>query len=410
MKHFFVIFTAFLSLCSFSQEVFFYSQVVAEEDNIPVYGAVITVNDSVITSTDDKGLFRFAANPTEVKKICISHISYKTFCLEETKLPAKITLQTDVKLLAEVVVYNKPKTTDMKDFIDKLQLVYKKTAEGNFGVSFNLKSVCINELEQPLKYEETEGEVIVQKLLTPYIFDSPLWSYCKARVIETNQKKDFEIDKHINIIDNYLFYIANHPFLKVKSYHFRMEDSQYINGKEYWVLASQSVEKIKNKGRYFTNVIGKMWIDPTTYCISKEIYSLDFENISHFEGQNFYTLVEGHNVFNKLYISMFYKRTQVAFKSVLELYIPKDRLKYKVQNIDSYANCYNTPIRYRESDWLGKEIQVSNPFYKELFILKGTDSFEEAFSKGATSQSFNSIDIRHSWTKKNFENNKGKRN
>lgn len=107
-----------------------------------------------------------------------------------------------------------------------------------------------------------------------------------------------------------------------------MEASEYINGKEYWVLSFQSTKKIRNTTRDFTNIKGKIWIDPATYCISKESYSLDFEDISHMSGSNFYSQVEGNNIITKVIISQEFKKNMYFVKAVLDFYIPQFREKY----------------------------------------------------------------------------------
>lgn len=402
MKYVFIL--LLLSLKSFSQQISVSSQVIDYESGLPIYGAHILLNKEIIASTDDEGFFRILIHPDKVQQLCISHISYETVCYNKLlDFPQKIEMKINVNTLAEVVVGND--IDNHKHFMKKLREVYRKTSEGNFVSPFNLKKIAYNK-EKISNYIESEGWVVVPSALNPRIFTDPMWIFCNTRFLENG-----EFGETSNVFyegsEMYRYFVANHPFLLKSGYTFQMEESEYINGKEFWILSFQSKRKIKNETRYFTNIKGKIWIDPANYMISKEMFSLNLENIISVVGNIFYSQVGGYNIMNKLTLDVFSveESMQRPYKPsyVLTFYIPQSREKYRNLNIRDFSDCYNKNIAYESTYWKNKPVTENNPFYKELMILKGKRTFSEAFENSKKIELFSKQDLVNQHTKKSIE-------
>lgn len=388
----------------FSQEAMFSFQVIDDENKKPIYGAYLSVNDTIIASSDDRGFFKVLLQPQSIKKICISHLAYTTICFDNlSKLPNLIGLSTEIKQLSEVVVSNSEEVKNIDAFIKHLRTTYKKTSENHYFVPYTLKSVFFGK-EQPLSYVEAEGKVIIPSNLNPQIFTSPIWSHCQVRVMELE-------GVHSNpayVAESYRFFVANHPLLRNNSkfYSFKVEESEYISGKEYWVVSFHSLRHMKNETRKFQNIMGKMWIDPANHQVCKETFSIDFETFAQNKGTIFYTQVEGYNVIGKLVMSEInLKNKDYRTELILELYIPQLREKYNHIKEEYFTGCYNKSLTYEFAYWANKPITKDNLFYDEIQYLKGNKTLEQAFEDSKNSNTYELTNFNNQEAKRLVEKN-----
>lgn len=390
----FIILILFYPFSIFAQEVFFTAKVIEKTTKTPIYGAVITVNDNILTSTDDNGIFKIAIKPDSKTKICISDIAYQTTCFNDfKKIPSQIELETEVKQLEEVVVYSK-NNIDLKDFLQRLQKNYKKTTESDFSVPFKARLLSLGK-EKPSFYMEVDGIGIFTSLLNTKIFETPSWITCQARIIDTHPENYYKTHNYTPLyeLNEYQLYIANHPLKKGTNYYdFQLEAPEIINEKPYWVLSYKLKKQIRNETRYIKLSEGKIWIDPETNYISKEHFSIAFENLYLITGNIVYSQIQGYNIINKISFSYKKVETKKDYKYVLlDFYLPQNRDVYKHLVTTPLINCSEKKIEYEENYWKNYPINNDSWLYKELLLMKNDETFEEAFKTYKNSSFFPQI-------------------
>jgi hypothetical protein len=386
LKGIIAIVVALFPLTLFSQEVLFSAKVVESETDTPIYGAVITVNDSILASTDDNGVFKIAIIPHSKSKICITHIAYEPICFENTtEIPSKIVLKPHITQLEEVVVYRK-KDFDIKDFVKRIRKVYKNTMESGFSVPFKARELSFGEKGMNY-YTELDGRGIFASLLNTKIFDMPTFIVCQARFIEVVYPDPFSLSK-------YNFYIANHPLKKSSYYNFWLEATENINGKAYWVLCYKLKKKIVNETRYFIHSEGKMWIDCDSYKLSKERFSIAFEEKSLVEGDIFYTPIDGYLITNKISFTLKNYQSKRDFAHILlDFYIPQNRQLYKNLVTPELLACSRKKIVYDKDYWQKYPIEEGSWHYKEILLAAGSSTLTQAFEAPKNTTAYKELDV-----------------
>lgn len=358
----------------------------------PVYGAYIFVNNNVIASSDDKGCFRILIDDLNSSKICISHISYETYCLENLSHSVKEILMTpSIKLLEEVAVYKEiPK---LEPFIKKISTIYKKTIPYGFTAKYQQKQILYNG-DIPVSYVEQIGNGLFfgPKEMDP--FNISFQSVCQARNYVTANNK-------IQLWGmNYRYIQVNHPLgEKSNNYRFTLNNFEKINGKDYAVVTYLSDKTMKSHHTKVSNVRGKMWIDMETHTISKEEveYNKKIVGVSTTKVIFYYTLTEENlNIPNKIE-EINTKDNQKHYHTVLNLYIENNYTKLEY---DTFSVCWDNDISYDKNYWKEMKIEKNDVFYNDLKKLMGEKLESNEFNETIYLKFKEQINAQHSYSKK----------
>ena len=238
-----------------------------------------------------------------------------------------------------------------------------------------------------MNYTELDGRGIFASLLNTKIFDMPTFIVCQARFIEVVYPDPFPLSE-------YNLYIANHPLKKSSYYNFWLEATENINGKAYWVLCYKLKKKIVNETRYFIHSEGKMWIDCDSYKLSKERFSIAYEERYLVEGDIFYTPIDGYLITNKISFTLKIYQSKRDFAHILlDFYIPQNRQLYKNLVTPELLACSRKKIVYDKDYWQKYPIEEGSWHYKEILLSAGSSTLTQAFEAPKNTTAYKELDV-----------------
>ena len=404
LKNYTLLIVTFLAQYSFCQESLIINVVDQDSEN-PIYGAALTVNDTLINFSDENGKLEIDSkyfNKADDDQYCFTHMSYGTKCLtfNEVKALGKINLQYHLNELDEVVLNINSENHSYKEILKKAKKYFKESSnKGSYWSKINLKEVNFM-YNEPQSYLEIEGSIFMN---FDYSLKTMFWSDFllpkqvrrieESTLLKTNdldfKRKKGIIQNSVHFAGNDLFfayrtYLKLHPFgNKSNKYLINFLDEEIIDGNNYYVLEYSRNENVNIKGRGFSKNYGKIWLNKADFSIFKEQISFHFENLKSFTMAIDHITYDNKNFPIKIKSTSYSSNVEksVSIKSVLTFKEidpnPRDFIEDSGTGISFLYNEYP----YNKNYWNIKSRNI-NSFENEIMALVGTGNRDEIFTKG----------------------------
>jgi hypothetical protein len=384
--------------------------IINKETKEPISGAAILLRGRVITFSNLLGKFEFTSKKKKKEYVKITHLSYETDSILLKKISrknVKIGLVEKFTSLDEVVVtasLELSKKEIIKRATKKFDLSKRK---GPYWSSVNYKQSFIHKGVAQGYYEMDGHAFMIGE--DNYIFRLPILIQNQIRRTTENEEmanllawhKSNKLLKHGHdkargSLLNFRCTEVIHPLNKRKNkfFEFKIEKTEEIDGKEYYVIQFKQKRKIYVKRKIF-KTSGKLWVDKEDFMLLKSNIGFDFDNITYSNLKIKY-LTNNDIVYPSEIYSETYHYTNPRGQDISNL-ITKGLMtfnKIDFKQREDYHKMYPyymlgflTANVYNKGYWSNKPIN-SNLFKRDIMDIVGSGTLETNFMLGAKEKQY----------------------
>jgi flagellar basal body-associated protein FliL len=388
-----------------AQNTSYSGTLINKETQKPIFGATISVNNRMITFSDEAGKFQFEfAKAKKDSYVQIAHQSYETDSILLKKLVKKevtIRLVEKFENLDEIVIKASLDLTKKEIVKRAVKTFGESNRKKSYWSSINYKQTLLHQGTAQAYYEMEGHALMVGE--NNYIFSKPLVIPDQIRRTREHQQvtnlmkweanKDHLKVSHFiargNLISFRCFEVF-HPLRKNKKrlFDFKIEKIEEINDRKYYVIHYKAKNRIY-ENRRFNRVNGQLWIDKEDFTLYKSTVGFDFDRIHYEYLQVQYEQYDGViypvEIYNEEYRYKNNKNqdiSNVIIKrlSTFDTIDFEERGHYK--GLDLFMAGYITADVYNQDYWAQRPID-NESFESDVSEIIGKEDWHAHFASGA---------------------------
>jgi len=268
----------------FAQAQVFSGRIIESALREPIEGVLLILNNKIIASTNDKGVFRFSLyNPDLGNEISITHVSYQSESMRLKDFINELTieLKEDITQLDEVVIDVEKKITNRQILKRTTNYYRKHLREDPYWAEVNLKQV-MNYEDSLQSYIEIDGNIYTlagdRKMKAHRTIIVPLkvrrtkedWN---SSIVHKSRKEELHWNywQTSSIFHNYTFLESYHPLSKKrkKYYNYTIEKSVVLDDEICYLINYKEKTPFKDYTNTDRIVRGQLWIRKNDFSLRK---------------------------------------------------------------------------------------------------------------------------------------------